>query len=211
VRISATTLESFRLFMTPDQEWMTEASLIDTIRGVFQPTQAVRLGQAFGRVLEDPDKYLVPGGYACDDYGFALSTIEPCLALINRRGLFEVKGTKVYGDCTVVAKADHLYGAHLSEFKTTGSSFNFEKYADSCQWRFMVDIFQPSKVTYHIFEMDDHDNGVAELKNIHSFDLYPYPKLHEDCAQLVEEFAAYVTAKGLDGLLRERQQLAEVA
>jgi hypothetical protein len=108
----------------------------------------------------------------------------------------------------VVAKADHLYGAHLSEFKTTGSTFNFEKYADSCQWRFMVDIFAPLKVTYHVFLLDDHENGVAELKGIESFNLYPYAALHQDCCELLEKFVSYVTAKGLDGLFRDRQKAA---
>jgi len=208
VRVSTTTIESFRLFSDPDQEWMSEDELLATIRGEFRPTPAVRLGLAFGKVLEDPDKYQVPGGYACNDFGFADSTIAPALAIIDRRGVFEAKAQRSYGAVDVVAKADHILGAHLSEFKTTCSTFNFDKYAESCQWRFMVDIFQPSKVTYHVFLLDDHGNGIAELKGIESFNLYPYAGLHQDCCELLGRFTDYVTAKGLDGLLRERQQAA---
>lgn len=212
MRISTTTLESFRLFMDPEQEWMTEQSLLDTIEGKFVPTPAVSLGQAFGRVLEDPDRFLVPGGYRIKVnhqwFSFDGATVEPCLALIDRRGIFEAKGVKAYGSCDVVAKADHLIGGHLSEFKTTTSTFNFDKYADSCQWRFMVDIFEPLQVTYHVFLLDDHENGVAELKGIESFNLYPYPELHTDCCELLDRFVSYVTAKGLDGLLRDRQKAA---
>lgn len=213
MRVSTTTIESYRLFMQADQEWMTEAELLATIEGKFTPTPAVRLGQAFGRVLEDPERYRTPLGYVFDDagyleYQFSRATIEPCLAVIDRRGVFEAKGVKAYGDIDVVAKADHLFGAHLSEFKTTGSTFNFDKYAESCQWRFMVDIFEPTKVTYHVFLLDDHENGVAELRGIESFDLYPYAALHEDCCELLGDFASYVRAKGLDGLLRARQVAA---
>lgn len=211
MRISATTLESYRLFMQPDQEWMSEDELLAGIRGEFKPTPAVELGLAFGKVLEDPDRYQVPGGYRYRGYSFAELTMAPAFALIDRRGVFEAKATKVYGQSTVVAKADHLLGAHLSEFKTTGSSFNFDKYAESCQWRFMVDIFEPSKVTYHVFLLDDHENGVADIKGIESFNLYPYAGLHEDCCDLVRKFEGYVIAKGLDGLLRERQLAAEAA
>jgi hypothetical protein len=208
VRISTTTLESFRLFMQPDQEWMTEQSLIDTICGKFVPTPAVLLGKAFGEVLEDPDSYEVPGGFHHHDYAFSDATMAPALALIDRRGVFEAKATKAYGPHDVVAKADHLLGAHLSEFKTTSSTFDFDKYADSCQWRFMTDIFEPSRITYHVFELDDHGNSVVEVKAIHSFDLYPYAALHEDCGRLLGRFVEYVTAKGLDGYLRSRQQAA---
>jgi hypothetical protein len=197
--------------MQPDQEWMTEQALIDTISGKFVPTPAVLLGSAFGKVLEDPDRYLVPGGYRCNGFAFDLKDVDPALALIDRRGVFEAKGVKSYGPIDVVAKADHLFGAHLSEFKTTGSTFDFDKYADSCQWRFMADIFEPSIITYHVFELDDHGNGVAELKVAHSFDLFPYAGLHQDCCQLLERFVGYVTAKGLDGLLRDRQAAAEAA
>lgn len=211
MRISTTTIESFRLFMQPDQEWMSEAELLATIRGAFVPNAAVKLGLSFGRVLEDPDRYRVRGGFQCGEYAFAESTMAPAFALIDRSGVFEAKALKRYGSSDVVARADHLLGRHLSEFKTTGSTFNFDKYADSCQWRFMVDIFEPLKVTYHVFVLDDHENGIAELKTIESFNLYPYAGLHEDCAAMVRQFESYVEAHGLGSLLRERQRAAEAA
>lgn len=187
---------------------MSEQDLIDSIRGVWKPNPAVLLGSAFGKVLEDPDRFQVPGGYQCQGYSFDESTIAPALALIDRRGIFEAKGLKRYGSCDVVAKADHLLGAHLSEFKTTGSTFAFDKYAESCQWRFMVDIFEPLSVTYHVFLLDDHENGVAELRGIESFNLYPYAGLHDDCCALLGRFVDFATVKGLDGLLRDRQAAA---
>lgn len=207
MRISTTTLESYRLFMQPDQEWMSEEDLIASIKGEFKPTPAVQLGLAYGRILEDPDKYLVPGGYACNGYGFDLKDIDPALALMDRRrGVFEAKAEKRYGDWTVVAKADQLVGAHLIEHKTTCGTFNFEKYAESYQWRFMADIFLPALITYHVFCLDDHGNGVAELKEIHSFNLFPYADLQADCWALLREFVGFVEAKGLGDLLRQRQK-----
>jgi catechol 2,3-dioxygenase-like lactoylglutathione lyase family enzyme len=210
VRISATTLESFRLFMEPDQEWMTEDALIATIKGEFKPNAAIRLGRAFGRILEHPERFRVPLGYVYDEQGalefqFSAADIDRCLALVDPRGVFEAKALKAYGDCDVVAKADHLLGAHLTEFKTSTSSFDADKYLASCQWRFMVDIFGPALVTYHVFELYDHGNSVVELKDIHTFNVFPYDGLHQDCCELVAAFRDYVTAKGLDGLLRQRQ------
>lgn len=208
MRISTTTLESFRLFMQPDQEWMTEDALIDTIKGVFVPTAAVTIGQAFGKVLETPERFQVRGGYVCMGYSFDDATMAEPLTLMDRQGVFEAKAVKRYGACDVVAKADQLVGARLIEHKTTCGTFDFDKYAASCQWRFMVDLFEPLDVTYHVFLLDDHENGVVSLRGIESFHLYPYPELHEDCCELVRNFTEYVVAKGLDGILRDRQREA---
>lgn len=215
MRISTTTLESYRLFMQPEQEWMTEADLIATIRGEFTLNHKINLGQAFGRVLEDPDAHLVPDAFEAEANGerfvFPFDTIQPCLALIDRRGVFEAKGVKRYGDCDVVAKADHLLGAHLLEFKATLGYFDVTKYMESCQWRFMADIFQPTKITYHIFCLDETDAGLINLRGIESFNLFPYAGLHEDCCALLREFCGYVQARGLDTVLRERQAAAAAA
>lgn len=206
MRISCTTLESFRLWR--DGDWMPESELIASIKGEWVPSHKAELGTAFGLVLEDPDHYLVPGGFQCGAFGFDRDVIEPCLALIDRRGVFEAKAQKAYGECDVVAKADHLYGAHVSEFKTTLSTFDFDKYARSCQWRFELEIFEAALLTYHVFCLSEATNGVIALKSIESFNLYPYAALHQDCAALVWEFTQYVTVRGLAGLLRERQRAA---
>lgn len=212
MRISATTLESFRLFMQPENEWMTEDELLATIRGEFVPTHKVKLGLAFGNVLETPDRYRVRSGYTCGEFHFPEDVMAPALAEIDRRGVFEVKASMPYGECVVVCRADHMLGAHLSEFKTTLSSFNPDKYAESCQWRFMADILQPSAITYRVFCLgEDYRTGEITLQSIETMNLYPYSTLHQDCCDLVEEFKAFVIAKGLDGLLRERQRQAEAA
>lgn len=213
MRISTTTLESFRLFMDPEQEWMSEDALLDTIRGAFVPTRKVLVGQAFGAVLEAPELYRIPGGYRVTPRGSDVAielgddVMAPALALIDRAAtVFEAKAAKRYGRHDVVAKADQLRGAHLIETKTTFSTFDFDKYAASCQWRFMADIFDGvRKVTYQVFCLDEHDNGVIELKGVETFDLYPYAALHEDCDALVREFEAFVTVKGLVALLDARQ------
>ena len=211
MRISTTTIESFRLWSQPEQDWMSEQELIDGILGKFVPTRPVALGLAFGKVLETPDRYRVPGGYRCGEFSFDDAVMTGPLSLMDRRGVFEAKGTKQYDDCTVVAKADHLIGARLIENKTTLGSFNIDKYAESCQWRFMADIFEPLSITYHVFELDDHGNGVVDLKQTHSFTLYPYAGVHEDCCDLLRRFVEYVTAKGLDAHLRAFQRQWEAA
>ncbi len=206
MRISTTTLESYRLFM--DQDWMSEDDLLATIRGEFVPTHAVRLGQAFGAILETPDPFRVSGGYRVGDIALGDAVMGPALALIDRsRTVFEAKAVGRYGTHDVVAKADQLVGGHLIETKATLSTFTFDKYAQSCQWRFMADIFTPAVVTYHVACLhEERSTGVISLRGIERFNLYPYANLRRDCEALVQQFADYVTAKGLDGLLNDRQR-----
>lgn len=212
MRISATQLESYRLWRASEQEWMSEEELIAGIKGEFKGNHNVSLGTAFGKVLEDPDRYLAVGGFRIrvnhEVFEFGRDVIEPCLEKIDRRGVFEAKALKTYADCDVVAKADHILGAHLSEFKTTLSTFDVGKYLDSCQWRFMADIFEPKVITYLVFCLSEAKNGVISLRGIESFNVFPYPALHQDCCELLNEFKAYVTARGLDGFLRDRQTAA---
>lgn len=211
MRISATHLESFRLWSDPEQEWMSEADLIATIRGESVPGLPVLIGRAFDQILETPERFKVSGGYLNDGFAFDDAVVDPCLALFDRRGVFQVKATKTYGTRTVVAKADQLLGAQLIENKTTLSTFQFDNYAESYQWRFMVDIFEPALVTYHVFCLGQDYNGYISLRGIETFNLYPYAALQDDCCELLDRFTAYVTARGLDGLLRERQARAEEA
>jgi hypothetical protein len=131
VRISTTTLESFRLFMQPDNEWMAEDELVATICGRFVPNRKVLIGQAFGAVLEHPDRYRASGGYLVATRGGAGEVIAlgddvmgPALALIDReRTVFEAKALKAYGPHDVVAKADQMVGARLIETKATLGSW----------------------------------------------------------------------------------------
>ena len=213
MRISATQLESFRLFMDPANDWFNEQDLVDSITGVFRPNHKINLGSAFGQVLEDPDRFLVPGGFRVRVYGetfeFAREVIDPCLALIDRRGVFEAKAVKAYGPHDVASKADHILGADLSEFKTTLSGFDADKYIESYQWRFMADAFQPRRITYYVFCLYECEaNGVIELRSVERLPLYPYPQLHADCADMVREFVDYVTRKGLADVLNARQAAA---
>lgn len=217
MRISTTTLESFRLWVEPEQDWMLEADLLATIRGEFTGNHKVWLGQAFGSVLEHPERYRVSGGYRVDNIrgcgeSFSLGddVMGPALALIDRpRTVFEAKAIGVFRGHDVVAKADQMVGLDLTETKTTLSTFDFDKYAASCQWRFMASIFDVPRVTYHVFCLSESEqNGVIALRGIETFNLYRYPEMQGDLEHLVKEFETYVELRGLRPLLDMRQAAA---
>jgi len=210
MRVSCTTLESFRIYMSTKNDWMTEADLVASIKRETPDSPAMALGRAFESVLMAPERYKTDGAYSCGGYVFNDKAMDFSIALVDRRGVFQVKATKSYDNVDVVAVADLIVGTTIYEWKTTASSFNVDKYLESCQHRFMADIFQPSRITYHVFCLGERD-GEITLKGIETFTLYPYPELHADCCEMVRRFAEYVTAKGLDVLLNERQRAATEA
>lgn len=213
MRISTTTLESYRLWRDPEQEWMADDDLLATIRGEFTGTHKVWLGLAFGAVLETPERFRVSGGYrveslrgCSESFAFSDAVMWPALALIDRdRTVFEAKGLGSFAGHDVVAKADQMVGSALVETKTTLSSFDFDKYAQSCQWRFMADIFNVPRVTYHVFCLSEDPAGVIELRGVETFHLYRYASMRDDCEALVRDFAGFVDAKGLREHLDARQ------
>jgi hypothetical protein len=208
MRVSCTVLEAFRRWSDPEQQWMSEADLLASIRGEFKPTYETLVGQGFGRVLERPDRYRVNRGYEYRAGSLLLffsdDMMAPALALMDRRAVYEAKATKDYGDITVVSKADQILGSALVEHKTTFGTFDFEKYASSYQWRLMVDMFQPAWVTYHVFLLKHAPEGLS-LRGVESFNLYPYPALHDDCADLVRRFGEYATLRDLAPVLVRTQ------
>jgi hypothetical protein len=201
VRFSATLLESFRLHRL---DVVPEAELVATIRGEFKETPRILLGRAYDKVLEQPDAHRTRDGYACGQYRFEADVVEPALAVIDRRGLFQVKGTRKYGEHTVVSKVDHVLGAEIAEFKTRLGDYVVEKYADSVQWRFQADIFEAVSVTYRVFCL--REDPIA-LKAIETLPLYPYRTMRAECAELVEQLARFVRRRGLEAFLPDKVEL----
>lgn len=228
MRISTTHLEAFRLWRTPGNDWFTEDALQQQILGRSAPTPAMLLGTAFGEVIETPARfavadglggiagyqhYLVRQGQRVQTHFFTADTMRPALDLFDyTHGLFEVKAQRAYGAVDVVAKCDYILGAAIGENKTTDGTPDFDKYEASYQWRFMLDILEAASCTYNVFQLGvDQDAGIVSLKDVVRFTLYRYPALHADCCALLGDFIAYVTARGLDGPLRARQQAASAA
>lgn len=212
MRVSATTLESFRLFA--DEDFMSEDEILATIRGEFRPTRKMLLGLAFGRAIERPTRWRTENGYEVfvkneqdrwEGFKFSEQDLAPALARFDRRGVFEVKSTLNYGGVDIVAKADQILGTVIIENKTKTSTFNFDKYADSYQWRYMLDIFKTSQVTYNVFELDENaDESEPLIKDTHVFNFYPYPDLHKDCCDLLARFLGYVATRNLEPYLQEK-------
>lgn len=204
LRISTTTLESYRLYR--DYDFKSEKSLLDSIKGAFVQTPEMRAGSAFHQILETPDECRHEDGYAWDGHVFPADVVEPCLAVCGP-GLCEVKVTKDYvvnGEpVTVVAKVDQLNLLDIVERKTKWGQFYIDSYLESYQWRYYVDILGARRVRYDVFRLSAGAKGYR-LDGIESFDCWPYPNMGRDCQSLLESFVGYVNLRRLHAYLQPK-------
>lgn len=200
MRIPVTALESFRLYQTED--WMSEADLVASLKHEGVPTPGLLIGRAFDAIVCEPFHYQVPGGYLCDGYSFGDDDMALVFAALDPRIIWQVKTAKVWplptDAPTVVAKADGVLGQRLIENKTTLSSFDFAHYERGYQWKFYLDLFEAPAIEYHVFRLNDHGNGVIDVRDVETFMLYPYPALHDDCSELLTQFLDFIKAKHLE-------------
>lgn len=211
MRISATTLDAFHLY---EREVLSEASLLANIYRSSPSSSRMRLGAAYGRVLESPDAHRFAAdlfdrtAYRVADYPeftFPSAMVDPALARIDRAGAFEVKETRRYGAHTVVAKCDHLLGRHLSEFKTRRGAIDAAKYHRSYQWRFMADIFAPERITYRVFRLTVRPMALVETQVFQVYAAERLAIIHRQCCALLERFLRFVRARpGLEAYLPDR-------
>lgn len=206
MRISATLLESFRLLR--DSDFVSAEELEQSIKGVFVPRREMELGTAFHEILENPERCRrADGSYAHEAIVFPADVVEPCLPIFDRSGLWEVKGTKDYvlsphrEPVRVVCKADQVVGSRGIENKTKWGPFDVDRYQDSFQWRFYLDVLGLSSITYNVFLLTEYADGSFGHRGTETFTLYPYPELGRDCEALLREFVAYVERQGLGSYL----------
>lgn len=204
LRISTTLIETFRKYR--DTDYVSEEELVSSIKGEFVWRDEMKWGEAFHKILEKPEEHREKDGYARDGFFFPLEVVEPCLAVFNREGVFEAKHTQDFVIdgwlITVVVKADQLVGAEGIENKTKWGTFDPDQYIESFQWRYYTLILKVLSITYNVFLLSRYKDETFGLRGIERFTLYPYPKLEEECRELLTEFVKYIKRRGYGHDLR---------
>ena len=202
LKIAVTTIEAFRNYQNGTIEL---EDFMKRIRGEFTPSRYMDLGSAFHDILENIElRYIKELNIfkAKNGLEFGYDIIIQCYEKLFPDAPFEVKLTKIYNigkeNIEVVAKVDQLlYGNYVIENKTCWGMFDFERYFNSCQWRFYLDIFEAEKVFYNVFCLSDKKDGI-ELKGIEQFSFDAYPNLTEDLNELIKDLVEFIHAKNLE-------------
>lgn len=148
-----------------------------------KPTEAMLKGTAFHKFLEHAqtgESELAE----VDGYTFAFVG-DFDLYLPQMR---EWRKGKDYGGIIVSGQCDAIEGKTMYDHKTT-ERFDAEKYLDSWQHRFYLDIFGADRFVWNVWEMNELKEPKSYgVHHLHKLEQYRYPELEADCTALALEY-----------------------
>ena len=149
-----------------------------------EPTEAMAKGTAFHKFLENAAALSETEQVTIDGYTFAFTgQFDLYLPLMRewRKGLD-------YGGIIVSGQVDAIEGTTIFDHKTT-ERFDAEKYLESWQWRYYLDIFSADRFVWNVWEMNELDEPQAYgVHHLHKLEQFRYPDLHADCVALAQEY-----------------------
>lgn len=218
-RISATTLEAYRLYLTT--EWMDFDRLAEQLRGKQETTPLMVRGTSLHEILEMPPeqrsaRFGITVSAADKNVGYPQSWTKRAYkhlgwawdadsvdAIQSDGGINEMKVTydveTTHGIATLVAKADKVNGLHVIDYKTTANKFKAEKYLDSVQWRIYCLAFGANAFTYRVFELAGGNEPTLDpiaVKETHDLPCTPYLGMATDVHDLTEDFVGFCLHHG---------------
>lgn len=222
-RVSVTTIEKFRRYMTEASTFDTEESLLDSIKGFFLGNDKTKFGEAWGKIIEEGHKFKhVSGnlnGYLVDGIFFSEELARPAVefAAAHPKMIYEVPVAKEYEvngmTILVSGRTDGIEGNITRDTKCKFRTPDFQEYVDSYQWRFYLDMLNAKTFYYDVFEVQGFDSLVYDKKGIawlHDINIIPYEPLycssysemHDDCKLLLRQFFEYIEEKNLYQFLK---------
>ena len=219
LRISATTLESYRLYLTT--EWMTHEKLILQIKEEEPISPAMTLGTAFDKIMERPAKYLLPSEtgeefYVCDGYKFDADSMDNALDYTERRAIVQYKAVREYeinGTCVeLVCKADALYGVVAWDYKARTKPLDADKamdYMKSLQWKAYTEVFGLQKFVYLVSHISE-SNGVCFVEETVPIVLYPYDGLASELFNYLAYFVQFIEENRLEMYFQQKKKAIAV-
>lgn len=204
MRVSATNLESYRRWKEDGESELSD--LLSYLRRETPPTESMRAGSAFHKVLElaSPGDSLIAverDGFVFEfdmDGEFALPVIRE-LKLETRR---VIGGEPV----TLVGVVDAMVGRRADDHKMTARP-DAENYAPSMQWRCYLSWFDCDTFQYNLFHsyQPEARPGVYIIKDVVEIQFCRYPGMDEEVDALVAEFVAFCKVNAPDLYNNERK------
>lgn len=232
--IRVTTIEAFRRYVEQseyDNFEITEQSVIDNITQEFTGNEYTRIGTAFHSIVETGKpqctkaaagerKFLcygkeqtepVPEGRTFDIDGNAVTLdIKQCRLALGYRNehpeaFHEVRTFKDYGKVIVTGCADMIDGTEIRDIKTKYSRINDADYANSCQWRFYLDLFEADTFHFDLFAFEGYNKdkhgydvrGIELTRYQPAITCYRYGKMEEDIHNLLDSFLEWADYRNL--------------
>lgn len=225
-RISVTTVEKFRRYMTEASSFDTEEELIKTIKGIFEGNAKTMTGGAYHKLLEGEfteikSKHLMGKYYSADSFWFSEGQASPALQYRrdHPRMFHEIPIQKIYDlgkyRIKLSGRADGIEGIFLRDGKTKFRKIDFQEYMDSYQWRYYLDMFNLRHFFYDVFEVKGFTELPAAAPYImpdvifldpESLLCERYTGMEEDCQRLLLEFMDYIDNRNFYHLLKQENE-----
>jgi hypothetical protein len=164
-----------------------------------KPSEAMLKGTAFHKFLEHAQAGESETAQV-DGYSFIFAG-DFNLYLPRMR---EWRKGKDYGGIIVSGQVDAIEHKTIHDHKTT-ERFDAEKYLESWQHRFYLDIFEADRFVWNVWEMkhlgevtNDPEADASspgsqayEVRALHELTAYRYPAMGDDCRDLALEYRAF--------------------
>lgn len=195
LRLRVTELEAFRVWRKDEE--LDAGWLFTRLLGQEPPSDAMQAGTAFHSALECAGEGdLTTLAYGKYRFDFACDSIVP-ISTVK-----ELEIEKQYGDLLVTGHVDGLIGKEVVDYKTTGQ-FDPDRYMNSYQWRYYLDILEADRFRWEIFVISEFGQPFCySVRQHHTLIQARYPGLHEDCERLARE---YVDFAAQHAVLRNRK------
>lgn len=202
-RISATTLEAYRFYLTDEKEYMSFERLKAQLLGLQETTPAMTRGTSLHELLELSyhdrlrHAWQENGQWYYRHLGHYWLKKEVDEIDYQNEGLNEIKTEYIFYDgedeITLVAKADKVLAYEVLDYKTT-RQFEADKYLNSVQWKIYVLAFGSQRFTYRVFEIAEANSKRFhhEIKEEHVLTCYPYPNIKEEVERLALNFIEFL-------------------
>lgn len=196
MRVSVTTLDAFYRYINGD-EYISYEDIINRILRKDVSSRAMEIGSAFHGALEIlPDE--TESIERLEKDGITFSFADDIEYIIQPK-IREVKTEYELNGFTIVGVADAIYGDTVIDHKTT-SRLDLDRYHDSLQWRFYLQMFNANRFMYQIFqiEVDKEDENKYTVNSIDRISFYRYPEMEAENERLITEFSYFVKQIGIE-------------
>ncbi len=219
-RVSVTTIEKFRRYMNEVSPFDTEASLLESIQGLFFGNDKTKFGSAYHKVLEGEAKPGRGGAYVTTEDGvfiFSPEIAEPGIQfkIAHPLMIHEIPLRKIYesnyGPIQISSRVDGVEGIAVWDHKCKFRSVDWQEYIDSVQWKFYLDILELKAFYYNVFEVQGFDElptktpyFIKDVRIIHHEPMLceAYENMQADMMQELNGFLQYVHEKNLTKFLK---------
>lgn len=182
--VSVSNLELYRSWKKDEDlglDW-----LLRRLRGEEPQTEAMAAGEAFHKILENPN-FEEQTEVTHGNFWFSiLCEIEVALPRVR-----ELKIQKQYGDLLVRGRVDGLDGLTITDYKTTGQ-FDADRLMEGYQWRYYLDMLNCDEFHWQVFVLSQYGApGHYDVTQTHDLYQRRYLELGTDCEKLAADYLAF--------------------